>query len=302
MDANKRCTSASQHVLGMMQTTTHLAPRFILERTGSNLIRQILVTNKLHMLSRHILLTDTCLQKQVSQRHSLPNIGTHTTSSPIETNSLSNHVLLLSAVPSTDESDGQFTWFHGSDFVHAQIERAGDTCSTDTDAMLVPFEIGTSSMVTHVVQARRCDELVLMVNTEGRLDVEGMTSREANQLSITGDPFVRCADITVIGIVLHIPHGGGLGNDIRRRSASILVNHWDGDGRRVWTVELFAGSVGGIFVDLFEVGEGGGWFDECSQIDGRVGDCRAHKNRSHGCSLVEIDNDQVQAAELWEQV
>lgn len=61
------------------------------------------------------------------------------------------------------------------------------------------------------------------------------------------------------------------------------MNHWDGDGRRVWAVELLTSSVGGIFVDLFEVGEGGGWFDEGGQIDGRVGDCGTHKNRSHGC-------------------
>jgi len=112
-------------------------------------------------------------------------------------------------------------------------------------------------MITHVVKARGCDELVLVMHTEGWLHVEGMTSRKTNQLSVTRDPFIGCADITMIGIILHIPHGGGLGDDIGRGSTSILVNHWDGDGRRVWAVELLTGSVGGIFVDGFEVREGG---------------------------------------------
>lgn len=105
-------------------------------------------------------------------------------------------------------------------------------------------------MITHVVQTGRCDELVLVVDVEGRLDVEGVTTGKTDQLSVTGDPFIGCADITVIGIVLDIPHGGGLGDDIGGRSATILVNHGDGDGRWVGSVELLAGLVGGIFVDF----------------------------------------------------
>ena len=56
--------------------------------------------------------------------------------------------------------------------------------------------------------------------------------------------------IAMIGIVLDIPHGGGLRDDIFGRSAAILVNHGDGDGRWVGSVELLAGLVGGIFVDF----------------------------------------------------
>jgi len=128
--------------------------------------------------------------------------------------------------------------------------------------MLLPFEVGTRSMITNVVQTRGCDELVLLMHAEGRLNVEGMTSRKTNQLPITRDPFIWCADITMIGIILHVPHGRSLGDDIGRGRTSILVNHWDGDGGGIWAVEFLACSVGSIFVDGFKVGEGGGWFDE----------------------------------------
>ena len=117
-------------------------------------------------------------------------------------------------------------------------------------------------MITYVVQTRGCDELVLVMDTKGGLNVEGMTSGKTDQLSITRDPFIGSAHITMVGIILHIPHSRRLGNDVGGGSTSILVNHWDGDGGGIWAVDFLAGLVGGIFVDGFKVGKGGGWFDE----------------------------------------
>ena len=63
-------------------------------------------------------------------------------------------------------------------------------------------------MITYIMQTRRSDEFILSMNRKGWLDIEGMTTRQSDEGSVTGDPFVGSVDITMIGVVGEIPHGG----------------------------------------------------------------------------------------------
>ena len=128
--------------------------------------------------------------------------------------------------------------------------------------MLLPLEVGTGAVITHIMQAGGRDELVLVVHIERWLHVEGVTTGKTHQLAVTGDPFIGGAHIAVIGVVLDVPHVRRLGDDIGRGRAAVLVDHGHGDGRRVWPVEFLAALVRGIFVDCFKVGERCRWLDE----------------------------------------
>lgn len=128
-------------------------------------------------------------------------------------------------------------------------------------------------MIPNVMETCRSDELVLAMNGEGRLDVEGMTSCEADQLSVTGYPFVRSADIAMVGEAAEIPHGGSSLHEVLGGSLAVLGDGRDGNGRGIGAVEFEAsGRVRRFGGDGAKVGDGGGGLDERGEIDGGLRD------------------------------
>jgi len=132
---------------------------------------------------------------------------------------------------------------------------------------------GDGSVIPNVMETCRSDELVLAMYGKGRLDVKGMTSREADQLSVTGYPFVGRADIAMVGEGAEIPHGGSSLHEVLGGSLAVLCDGRDGNGRRVGAVEFETGGrvrrFGGYGT---KVGNGGGGLDEGGEIDGGLGD------------------------------
>mmetsp|Transcript_17652 Transcript_17652/g.35949 ORF Transcript_17652/g.35949 Transcript_17652/m.35949 type:complete len:879 (-) Transcript_17652:271-2907(-) len=236
-----------------------LPPRLVLKGSWPDLVGQILMSDELDVLSRHVLVGHSRLQQQLPQRNALPHVGGHSSGTPIEPNRLPDHVLFLPSISGTHQRHRQFPRLHRGNLVHAQIQRIGHQ-SPDTHAVFLPLELGTRPVIPHVMETRRRDELELIQDAQRRLDVEGMTSRQPHQLPIAGNPLVGSTHVAVIGVGLHVPHRLGLGDDVRAGRAAVLVDHGDGDGRGVGPVEFLAGV--GIFVDGGgEVLDGGGGFD-----------------------------------------
>lgn len=111
-------------------------------------------------------------------------------------------------------------------------------------------------MIPYVMQTSRGDEFMLFQDAQRRLDVEGMTSRETNELAVTGYPFVRGGDVAMIGVgsEIELRRGGGYGGG--RWGFAVFGYGGDGDGGGVGAVEFEAGGRGGG--DGGEVGDGRG--------------------------------------------
>jgi hypothetical protein len=113
------------------------------------------------------------------------------------------------------------------------------------------------------MQTRRSDEFIFTMDTQWRFDVEGMTARQSDELTVTRNPFVGCADVTMIGVCLEIPHGLGGGDDGSGCRLAVFGDGGDGNGGGVRAVEFEAGGFVGVGGDGGEVGDGCGGFDEC---------------------------------------
>jgi len=132
---------------------------------------------------------------------------------------------------------------------------------------------GDGSVIPNVMETCRSDELVVAMDGQGRLNVKGMTPREADQLSVTGNPFVGRADIAMVREGAEIPHGRSSFHDILGGSLAVLGDGRDGNGRRVGAVQFEAsGRVPRFGGDGAKVGDGGGGLDERGEIDGGLGD------------------------------
>mmetsp|Transcript_32498 Transcript_32498/g.77627 ORF Transcript_32498/g.77627 Transcript_32498/m.77627 type:complete len:530 (+) Transcript_32498:1316-2905(+) len=260
-----------------------LPPRLVLERPRADLVRQVLVSDELNVLPRHVTLGHASGDEEVAEQDALPHVRGDAASAPVEPDRLADHVLLLPSVAGADEGDGELAVGHGLDFVHAQVEGARHDAA-HADAVGLPGEVGTGAVIPHVVEAGGRDELVLLVDEERRLDVEGMASREADQLPVAGDPLVRRPDVAVVGEGLHVPHRLGLRDDVGRRGAAVLVRHGHRHRGGVRPVELGAGV---LLLDerlvALEIRDGRRRLYESRQVDGRLRDGSLRSDEHHGC-------------------
>ena len=221
---------------------TKVAPGLVLEGSRSNLVGQILDADELDVLASHVLLTDTGLEEQITKHHTLPNIGGNSGSSPVESNGLTDHVLLLASIAGAYQRGGKLTRFHGGQFVHANLKGLRDQTgrSTDADLVLLPGQLRTSAVVAHIMQARGRDETELIVDRQRRLDVEGMTTSQTDQTAVTRNPLIGSALVAIVGSRLQIEHILGILNDLGRWSVLLFRQKWDGNGAGVWAVEVEA--------------------------------------------------------------
>mmetsp|Transcript_37678 Transcript_37678/g.64262 ORF Transcript_37678/g.64262 Transcript_37678/m.64262 type:complete len:501 (+) Transcript_37678:1389-2891(+) len=260
-----------------------LAPWLVLERSGSNLVRKILMSNEFNMLAGHVALLDAGSEEKITKEHSLPNIGRDTSGAPVESNGLTNHVLLLTAISGAHESYGKLTSGHVDNVVHAEVQLARDHAA-NAHAVLLPLDVRTGAVVAHVVKAGGGDELEFLVDVQRRLDVEGVTAREAHELSVAGDPFVGSSNVAVIGVRLEIPHVLGLGDDEGAGRAAILVRHGNGYGGGVGPISLLASGFFFVIVLVvfrLEVGGRRRRFDEGGEVNRGLRDFRANENHGY---------------------
>ena len=265
-----------------------LPPRLVLEGSGTDLVRQVLPPDELHVLAPHVPVPHARGEEEIAQRHALPHVRGHAPGAPVEPDRLPDHVLLLPPVAGAHERHRQLPRRHGRDVVHAEIELVRDEVPPDAQAVLLPLDVGTRTVIPDVVEAAGGDELELLMDREGRLDVEGVPSGQPHELPVAGDPLVRRAHVAVVGVRAQVPHGRGLRDDVRARGASVLVRHGHGDGGGVRTVQLLARggfSPHRVVVDLLEVRYGRGRLDQCGQVDGGLGNRplgTLHLGQDHG--------------------
>ena len=217
---------------------TKLAPGLILEGSRPNLVGKIFDANELDVLACHILLTDTGLEEQITKHHTLPNVGGNSRGTPVESDGLTDHVLLLASIAGTYQSDGKLTRFHGGQLVHANLKglRNETGRTTDADLVLVPGQLRTSAVVANVMQARGCDETELIVNGQRRLNVERMTTSQTDQTAVTRNPLVGSALVAIVGSGLQVEHVLGILDNLGGRSVLVLGQKWDGNGAGVGTL------------------------------------------------------------------
>lgn len=199
------------------------------------------------------------LQQQIPDQHPPPNIGPHPGRAPIKPDRLPYHILLLPPIPGAHQRHGQFPRFHPDQLFHpygTRLWHQGIRRSADGNNVALPRQVRNGAVIPYVMQTSRGDEFMLFQDAQRRLDVEGMTSRETNELAVTGYPFVRGGDVAMIGVGSEIEsrRGGGYGGG--RWGFAVFGYGGDGDGGGVGAVEFEAGGVGGG--DGGEVGDGRG--------------------------------------------
>ena len=225
----------------MIKKLTKLAPGLVLEGSWSDLVGKVLDADEFHVLASHILLADAGLEEQIAKHHALPNIGGNAGGAPVETDGLTDHVLLLAPIAGTYQRDGQLAGFHGGQLVHADLEGLRDEAgrSADADFVLLPGQLRTGAVIAHVMQAGGSNEAELIVDRDGRLDVERMTAGQTDQTAVARNPLVGSSLVAVVGSGLQIEHTLGILDDLGGRSVLVLGQIRDGNGAGVGTLSYF---------------------------------------------------------------
>mmetsp|Transcript_17454 Transcript_17454/g.27181 ORF Transcript_17454/g.27181 Transcript_17454/m.27181 type:complete len:636 (+) Transcript_17454:561-2468(+) len=97
-----------------------LTPLSILEGSRSDLVGKVFHSYEFNVLSIHVhVIGDAHLLEEMSHRDSFPHVGGNSTGSPVESNGLTEHILFLSAVTSTNKCNRKLTLGHIHQIIHA---------------------------------------------------------------------------------------------------------------------------------------------------------------------------------------
>lgn len=128
-----------------------------------------------------------------------PHIASVSGTAPAETDGLFNHVLLLATVTSANEGDRDGNCGQLEKLVHCECDLLGDE-TLDGDAVVMPVEAGALAVIANVVKGNWGDKALVEHLANWGFAVEGMFAGEANEVGVTGNPFVRGTLITVIDL------------------------------------------------------------------------------------------------------
>mmetsp|Transcript_11590 Transcript_11590/g.20025 ORF Transcript_11590/g.20025 Transcript_11590/m.20025 type:complete len:298 (-) Transcript_11590:132-1025(-) len=193
-----------------------------------------------------MLLADFCdaeSSQNVTKPHTCPHSVADGCAAPIEADCLLGHVLLLSAISSTNEGHWDahlWSKFPGHEFCHAHFEvSCWDT--RDLQSMSVEVNLRHCTMVADHCEGGRRDPTSRLQCRQLSLRIEWMAARQTNHVLVAFDPLVRSISILRIHFSSVLPwrHGQviilNLGGDVDLPIHNFSIAHWLFELHKDWS-------------------------------------------------------------------
>mmetsp|Transcript_133619 Transcript_133619/g.217619 ORF Transcript_133619/g.217619 Transcript_133619/m.217619 type:complete len:262 (-) Transcript_133619:7-792(-) len=181
--------------------------------------------------------------ENITKPHTCPHSVADGCAAPIEADCLLGHVLLLSAISSTNEGHWDahlWSKFSGHEFCHAHFEvSCWDT--RDLQSMSVEVNLRHCTMVADHCEGGRCDPTSRLQCRQLSLRIEWMAARQTHHVLVTFDPLVR--SIGILGVhfssILPWRHGQvvilNLGGDVDLPIHNFSIAHWLFELHKDWS-------------------------------------------------------------------